>query len=366
MKTLWILLFSLLSASMGFAQQADLVMTIGGDVNFTKHLQRPEAGGVKLSSKIVPFADLTRGLLPMIQGADVNFANIETVITDEALSPVEKTFNFQSHPAGIQHLIDIGYNLFSLANNHSHDYGRRGIDQTLSFMRQFERLRGIGHSGLGENLETAMTPNIFTVRGIRIGFLAFGNNGFYPTQSESGVLSYNKEEHIQTGLKRLREADVDLRIISIHTGTERKVDLDSGQQSKFNRMLELGNVNVIIGHHPHVVRPVEAVNGRLIFYSLGNYLMTGSANITNNGVAQDYGLLGKIYFKRNPSSGQLEIAAAQAIPITNTHAYVQQLPAAEARKRIEFLNQLSRKNLNNSAVQFQIHEATGTGQWRKQ
>ncbi len=365
MKALGIMIFSLMSFSSAFAQQADLVMTIGGDVNFTKHLQLPEATGVKLNSKIVPFADLTRGLVPIIQGADVNFANIETVITDEALSPVEKAFNFQSHPAGLQHLIDIGYNLFSLANNHSHDYGRRGVEQTLFFMRQFERNRGVGHSGLGENIEAAVTPNIFTIRGIRIGFLAFGNNGFYPTASDAGVLSYNKEEHIQTALRKLKDADVDLRIISIHTGTERKVDLDSGQQAKFRRMLELGNVNLIIGHHPHVVRPIENVNGRWIFYSLGNYLMTGSANITGNGVAQDYGLMGKIFFRRNQESGRLDIGAVQAIPVTNTHAYVRQLPADEARKRVEFLNQLSRKNLNESAVEFQIHEPTGTGQWTR-
>lgn len=350
----------------GFSQQADLIMTIGGDVNFTKHLRAPEPDGVRQGNEVIPYSDYTRGLLPLIQGADVNFANIETVITEEDLVPIEKAFNFQTHPNALRHLIDIGFNLFSSANNHSHDYGQRGIEQSLMFYRQFERSSNMSHSGMAENIDEATEPNILTIRGYRIGFLAFGNTSFYPDSNRPGVLSYNKQQHIDTGMRRLREANVDLRVVSIHTGTERMTDLNSGQQAKFNEILRDGSVDLIVGHHPHVVRPVENVNGRMIFYSMGNYLMTGSANITKNGIPTDYGLMAKIYFRKNMESQKLEIKAMQAIPLTNTHAKVQQMVPSEAKKRIDFLNELSQKNLSNTAVRFQIHEATGTGQWTKQ
>lgn len=352
--------------SIAFAQQADLVMTIGGDMNFTKSLWKPISGGVGQDARnVTPYDQLTRGLLPLIQGADVNFANIETVVTETSLSATEKEFNFQTHPQAIQHLIDIGYNMFSLANNHSHDYGLRGVEQSLFHFRQFERARFTAHSGLGANLDEATTPHIFTIRGVRIGFLAFGNTSFYPTVNNAGVLSYNREDHLSISLEKLKKADVDLRIVSIHTGTERQTDLDSGQRKKFARILEMGNVNLIIGHHPHVVRPIEYVNNRMIFYSLGNYLMTGSANITQNGILNDYGLMAKLYFKRNTESQQVELVAVQGIPLTNTHKNVQQMAPAEAKKRIEALNQLSMRNVSEQALQFKVHEATGTGQWVK-
>jgi poly-gamma-glutamate capsule biosynthesis protein CapA/YwtB (metallophosphatase superfamily) len=352
--------------SAAFAQQADLVMTIGGDVNFTKNLWEPNSAGVGQDpKKVIPFDQLTRGLLPLIQGADINFANIETVVTETALSASEKEFNFQTHPAAIQHLIDIGYNMFSLANNHSHDYGVRGVEQSLFHFRQFERSRAVAHSGLGANLEEATSPHVFMARGVRIGFLSFGNTSFYPTDKNAGVLSYNREEHLALSLAKLKNADVDLRIVSIHTGTERETNLDSGQRRKFARILEMGNVNLIIGHHPHVVRPIEFINGRMIFYSLGNYLMTGSANITQNGLLQDYGLMAKIYFKRDAETQQMQITAVQGIPLTNTHRNVQQMSPAESRKRIVALNELSVRNVSEHALLFEVHEDTGTGKWKK-
>lgn len=345
-----------------FAQQSELIMTIGGDVNFSKHRWPPNENGVGQGSRAVPFEQMTRGLLPLIRGADVNFANIETVVTDRPLRPLDKAFNFQMHPQALQHLIDIGYNLFSLANNHSHDYGLAGILQTLNFSRSFERSRNVAFSGLGESPSDVTTPSILIIRGVRIGFLAYGNTSFLPTARSAGVLSYNSEAHIQEGLRNLREANVDLRIVSIHTGTERRTDLDQGQRQKFNRMLALGDVDLIIGHHPHVVRPIENVDGRFIFYSLGNYLMVGSANITRNPLPIDFGLMAKIFFTRD-SVGKLQISGVQAIPLTNTNAYVQQLSPELARARVLHLNQLSRRNLANEAVQFRIHEETGTGEW---
>lgn len=363
MKSLILILSFFAAISSAQAQQADLVMTVGGDINFTKHLWAPNAQGVGAGAQTMTLQKYTAGLISLLQGADVNFGNIETVLTDVSLSPVEKTFNFQTHPNALKHLLDLGFNLFSAANNHAHDYGLKGIEQTLSFFRQYERSHNMAFSGVGANLDDATTPSFFTVRGVRIGFLAFGNNDFYPTQRSAGVLSYNNETHLQMGLKKLREADVDLRFVSIHTGTERMVDLNEGQRAKFNRILRDGNVNIIIGHHPHVVRPIEVIDGRVIFYSLGNYLMTGSANITRSGIPVDYGLMGKIFFRRNSKTGQFDIKAVQAIPLTNTHAQVQQMTPAEASKRVEFLNQLSRKNLGPQSMQFEILNPSGTGQW---
>lgn len=361
------LFISFFVPSHSYARSADLVITAGGDVNFSKHLWRPNSLGIGQNSPQLSFEEQFRGILPLIQGADVNFANIETVLTDRSdLTPQQKTFNFQAHPAGLDHMIQSGFNLFSLANNHSHDYGLSGVEETLRHTNLRKRGAQLAFSGLGQNLNEAIEPSILEVRGFRIGFIALGNTSFLPTAQRAGVLSYNRPEHYRAALENLKKMDVDLRIVSIHTGTEGRVDLDHGQRSKFLEIMQLGNVDLILGHHPHVVRPVENVNGRIIFYSLGNYAMIGSANITGRGLPNDFGLLTKIYLIKNSQTNKLETRGVQLLPLTDTHRSPRLLNPQSSRDRVEHLNRLAKRNLpSESLMKFEIEPNTGTGIWRK-
>lgn len=361
-----IFLFFILSTAQ--ARQADLILTAGGDVNFSKHLWKPNSQGVGSGRVTMTFEEMTRGLVPLIQGADVNFANIETVVTDRMdLRAVTKSFNFQAHPQSVEHLRSIGFNLFSLANNHSYDYGLEGVEETIRHTERIEqRDRQSAFAGLGKNIEDALEPRVLRVKNYKIGMIALGNTSAHPTSQRAGVLSYNQQAHYKEALRRLKALDVDLRIVSIHTGTEARVDLDHGQRVKFLDILAAGNIDVILGHHPHVVRPAEIVQGKLIFYSLGNYFMVGSANITQRGLAVDYGLLTKIYFYKNARNGRLEASAVQALPLTNTHGPVRLMNPAQSRARVQYLNQLSQKNIQQGEpLLFNVEETTGTGIWTR-
>lgn len=347
------------------AAAQDLVVTIGGDVNFTRHGQKPSPHGVNRHS-LLPFSSQTEGIEAIIKSADVNFANIETVITDrEDLTPEAKSFTFQGHPKALQHLIQIGFNLFSLANNHSHDYGREGIEETLKHTRTLETQSNVAFHGLGWNREEAATPRVLEVKGVRIAMVAFGitGAGFFAGPQQSGVLGYFDESHLRLALKKLREAPVDLRFVSIHFGRENQVTLDPGQKERFHRILHEGQVDLIIGHHPHVVRPVENIGGKLIFYSLGNYFMTGSADMTKKPTAMDHGLMAKIYFSKNSESGLYEIQEVQAIPLTNTHSSPRPLNSEASLLRLSQLNELSRQQLGSSGVQFNFDPQLGLGRW---
>jgi poly-gamma-glutamate synthesis protein (capsule biosynthesis protein) len=350
-----------------FSKTADLVLSAGGDVNFSKHLWRPHPLAVgPYPSTVLSFEEQFRGILPLIAGSDVNFANIETVLTDQKdLDPQDKTFNFQAHPAGLDYLIESGFNLFSLANNHSHDYGLRGIEETLRHSSLRKQGGKIAFSGVGLDLKEAVEPAILEIKGYRIGFVAMGISGFLPTNQRAGVLSYNRPEHYKLALEKLRTLNVDLRIVSIHTGTEGRVDLDHGQRERFLEILQLSNADLILGHHPHVVRPVEILSGKVIFYSLGNYAMIGSANITNRGLSQDFGLLTKVYFVNNSQTGKPELRAIQLLPLTDTHRSPRLLDPSNSRERINHLNKLAQSNLpNGRSIVFEIENATGTGFWQ--
>src|SRR5690606_7013281 len=103
----------------------------------------------------------------------------------------------------------------------------------------------------------------------------------------------------------------------------------------------------------HVTRPVEYVNGRVIFYSLGNYMMIGAADLTKFGPAADYGLFAKLYFKEN-AQRKLELRAVQAVPLRAMNWIPKQMEKDQARERVQILNNLGFQELQNQYMHFDI------------
>jgi poly-gamma-glutamate capsule biosynthesis protein CapA/YwtB (metallophosphatase superfamily) len=345
--------------------RADLTLTFGGDVNFNKNKQAPRGDHVSYFGRRVTYEEMTRHLAPLIDG-DVNFANIETVVTDDEHLPAQqKAFVFRSHPNSIRHLMDLGFNLFSLANNHTYNHGSAGLDHTLDAMEQLQRraARPIAFAGIERRRSDFERARILEVRGYRIAFAAIGiiDPRFRSRGESVGVLNYHDESDYALTLKSLREANADLKIISVHFGTEMQVELDRGQRAKFLRAITEGDADLVLGHHPHVVRPVELRDGRAIFYSLGNYLMAGAADLTRRAEAQDYGLFARAHFARDARrAGRLSLQALEAIPLTGMHLQARPMPKAASERRIELLNQLSRQQLGVHAAEFRVR-ADGRG-----
>lgn len=338
---------------------ADLTLTFGGDVNFNKSEQIPEGGGVRVRGKVYRFEQLTARLRPLIDG-DVNFANIESVVTSqESIAAQSKAFVFRSHPNSIRHLLDLGFNLFSLANNHSHNHGFVGLEETLSTFEALQRAvpDPIAFSGLERSRDDFRQARILRVGAHTVALAAVGitDSQFrVGSKPRAGVLNVKNSADFDLVLTSLREAQADLKILSIHTGIEMKTSLESGQRFMFERALREGDVDLILAHHPHIVRPVEYIRGKAIFYSLGNYLMVGAANLTGRGPDTDYGLFGRAHFAWDARIQRLRLQAVEAVPLTNMHLQPRPLGTAEAAQRIQFLNSLSVQELGSAAMSFEI------------
>jgi poly-gamma-glutamate capsule biosynthesis protein CapA/YwtB (metallophosphatase superfamily) len=346
----------------------DFIVTVGGDVNFARSDENPDITGFLRYGKEVSFEEQTRHIVPLLAGADVNFCNFESVITDlNDLQAEEKQFNFRTHPHGLEFLADAGFNLFSMANNHAYDYGVQGIEQTVQHAKEVRLRYNMAFSGIGSNYEESLTPQVLVINGVRIGFIAFGNGPaqFFPTKTEAGVNSYNSDNHLKVALRRLKNLNVDLRFVSIHTGTEKVVELESHQEDRFKWILQEGQVDLILAHHPHVVKPVQIINGHLIFYSLGNYFLAGAMDMTRSGIGTDYGLFAKIQFHLSSLTGKYEISTVEAVPLTNTNYSPRPMVGETARQRIEFLNNLSYSQVGAEAAEFTFNPASSTGVWKK-
>lgn len=335
------------------AHAQEIVITFGGDVNFARSRQTPDPAAVNKFGT-VPKDETTRNLAPLWDG-DVNFINVETVVSERDGTPdPAKSYVFRSHPESFRHLVRLGVNAFSLANNHAYDHGWQGLEDTVGFFRSEDRPdRPLLFAGVGKG-EQAFAPKIVTMRGIRIALAAasFGSGSFAPSNDRVGMAYLSREDHYQAVLDGLRLAPADLRILSLHYGTENLINLNAGQIDLFRRGLEEAGVNLVLGHHPHVVRGVEALpeRGQAIFYSLGNLLFIGGAQKDTSPLGFDYGLLGRAYFYR--TRGEWRISALEATPLKGVHHIPYTLSPDRMVETLRHLNRLSERSVGDRAVNF--------------
>lgn len=351
--------------SMASFAQADVVLTMGGDVNFSKNRVRVQADGFSYrDGKVYPWSAMTGGVAPLLTG-DFNFINIETVVTaNPRLTNLEKAFAFMSHPNSIEHLIGIGFNLFNMANNHSYDYGNEGMYDTLQSMNELQRkYPHIRHTGVGTR-EQNLSPVIFEKNGIKFAMASVSiiNGQFLAGTNKVGLLNVRSDKDYRDVVLALKNAPVDFRILSIHGGTEGQVELDRGQKERYRYAIEQGGVNLVIGHHPHVARPIEYWKGGMIYYSLGNYFMLGSADITRaSNIGKDWGMFSRLYIEKDPATQKARIEAVEVVPLTNTHFKATSLINNKASDRIRALNSLGADQLGGTALHLSIDGLTGKG-----
>ena len=188
---------------------------------------------------------------PYFDSCDLAIANLETVIADPGLLPIPKRFNFLGKPEYLEILTQGGVNTVSVANNHTYDYGQEGFDQTLQNLDRY----GIANYGYEKVL-------IKEIGGVKIALLS--DNGFVYNDSLISRVSRYKDS-------------VNHVIVSIHWGTERMYR-PNPLQMRLSRDLVDAGASLVVGHHPHVLQPVEKYKGRYIVYSLANFCFGGNSN----------------------------------------------------------------------------------------
>jgi poly-gamma-glutamate capsule biosynthesis protein CapA/YwtB (metallophosphatase superfamily) len=331
------------------SERDTIVLTFVGDVGYSGNHTPVSAKGISKRG-FQRWRDTTDRIAEEING-DLNFLNVETVVTERNDLPRDTKgqrgpFNFRTHPEGIAHLLLTGFNVFSLANNHSMDYGLPGLKDTL---RHVGALKGSGlkaAAGLGMNREEASRPYLINVKGAKVGYAAIGivtNNlaRHRAGENKPGQIAYRFDDDYALSRKRLKDTPADFRILSVHYGTEGHVRIDGRQMKEWRgQAAREDGIDIIVGHHAHVVRGVEIAGNSLIFYGLGNFLHHGTANITGKGVCRDYGLMSRVYMHRG-NDGHFAIGAVEAIPITDTHYRPRRLTGSEGAKRIHALNYLA-------------------------
>ncbi len=243
---------------------------------------KPEGGGAAPSLNHDGWDHVFGPITDVLRTADVGVVNLETPVTDNKKA-VTRELLFNAPSSMAQALASAGVKVVSTANNHARDQHPEGLLETLRHLDA----AGIRHAGTGASKAAAWEPVFVDVRGMRLGFLSFTRwlNGYSNPKDEAGphvaFVPYPVHRH-HRGLKpeeaeaavRAAAARCDALIVMVHWGTEYK-DTPNPDDRKLGRALLEAGARAVIGHHPHVLQPLEAyatADGRrgLIAYSLGN------------------------------------------------------------------------------------------------
>ncbi len=215
---------------------------------------------------------------PFLANSDVVFGNLEGPLFDgeappKCKSPSKTCYAFKTPTRYVRYLKDAGFTVLGIANNHANDFGPAGLSSTLSTLRQ----AGIQPTG-GSSLAVVMVGQK------RVALAGFS----YKTSPHShSILDIAEAKRTVRELKQAH----DLVIVSFHGGAEGKGALripagrevflgeDRGDVKAFARAVIDAGAAMVIGHGPHVVRALEVYKGKLIAYSLGNFLTYERFNI---------------------------------------------------------------------------------------
>ena len=214
------------------------------------------------------FRPMFLDIKPLISGVDIAVCHLETPIAPEGEDL--STFPLFGVPKEITNAIaDAGFDRCSTASNHTYDRGNDGIDATVNALQDV----GVKQSGMARTPDE-IEPLVFEVRGIKISHLSytFSYNGLImpdETQWRSAIINTKR---ILRDAQRARELGAQATIVSMHWGTEKDSNANSMQTSIADELTASGLVDLIVGHHAHVVQPTNQVNGVWVMYGLGNVL----------------------------------------------------------------------------------------------
>lgn len=208
-------------------------------------------------------------IAPILSSVDLAICHLESPIAP----PGERytTAPMYGVPAEVAAgLASAGYDRCSTASNHTIDRGTAGIDATVGALEAV----GLEQSGMARSPEEAATPAITVVNGVAVAHLSYtwSFNGLHLPADQLWRSNLIDPERIVADAAAARQAGAEYVIVSLHFGVEGSQVVSSYQRDVAGQITASGLVDLVVGHHAHVLQPIEQVNGRWVAFGLGNLL----------------------------------------------------------------------------------------------
>jgi poly-gamma-glutamate synthesis protein (capsule biosynthesis protein) len=255
------------------------------------------------------FSGVFAAVAPVIGAADLAICHLEVPLASPE-GPFEGYPTFAAQPQVVDALAGAGYDTCSTASNHAMDAGFDGLVRTLDTLDA----RGVGHTGTFRTAQDSQAPHIIIVGGVKVAHIAwtYGLNGIpEPADQPWAVNDFDPAVPQVDGMladaARARSAGADVVVASVHCCTEYVTDPNAAQVAIAQALLASPDVDLVLGHHAHVVQPFEQLNGKWVAYGLGNHVAEQDLPATYDSV------IARFTFTRGPD-GRYTIGTAEAIP----------------------------------------------------
>jgi poly-gamma-glutamate synthesis protein (capsule biosynthesis protein) len=246
------------------------------------------------------FAALLAGVKPVIERADLAICHLETPIAPPG-GPFQGYPRFAVPPEIATALAGVGYDTCSTASNHTLDQGAAGVTTTLNTLDA----AGIKHTGSARSAAEAAAPLILDVHGVRVAQVSF-TFGFNQGTSAPAPYLGNVIDpaRILAAARAARAAGAEVVIASLHWGVEDRQEPTADQLRIARQLLADPAVDLVIGHHAHVVQPFEKINGKWVAYGLGNQI----ARHDEPRETTEEGVMARFRFVKSPDGWHVEQA----------------------------------------------------------
>ena len=274
------------------------------------HQDRALTAGARRDDGSYDFSGVLAPVAPLVGAADLAICHLETPVAP-AGGPYRGYPSFAVQPEIVAALAGAGYDLCSTASNHSLDDGTEGLVRTLDALDA----AGVEHTGTYRSRADSIEPRIVEAAGVRVGHVAatFGLNGVplppgrewsvdvAPVPDVGGLLA---------AAARARAAGAEVVVASLHCCVEYQHDPTDAQVAAVRALLASPDVDLVLGHHAHVVQPFEQIAGKWVAYGLGNHV----AEHATRGHPTEDSVLARFTFTRG-ADGRFTVTAAEAVPL---------------------------------------------------
>jgi poly-gamma-glutamate capsule biosynthesis protein CapA/YwtB (metallophosphatase superfamily) len=263
------------------------------------------------------FAPQLANIEPIMSSAGLAICHLEVPLAPEG-GPYAGYPLFSGPPQIVPALVDTGYTACTTASNHSFDKGASGVDRTLDFLDD----AGLAHAGMARSAEEAAKPTLIEVDAgsgtVTVGLLSYtyGFNGIPYPGGDEWRANLIDEDEILDEADRARQAGAEVVVVSMHWGDEYVHDPNAQQRELGPSLIESADIDLVLGHHAHVVQPLENVDGQWIVYGMGNLM----AAHRTPGEARSEGLLVHFTFTED-DEGEFATTDAAYVPLFQTDEF---------------------------------------------
>jgi hypothetical protein len=253
------------------------------------------------------FAPMLAAIKPVVSGADLALCHLETPLAPPG-GPYAAYPSFSSPPQILGALKETGYDACTTASNHTFDKGAAGVDRTLEELDA----AGLAHAGSYRSAAESRRTTIVTAAGVRVALLSYtyGFNGSSFPGGDEWRANVIDPDRIVADARTARRRGAQIVVVAVHWGTEYRHEPNELQRTVAPKLARSRDVDLVVGHHAHVVQPVERIGRTWVAYGLGNLLAWHTTPVPANAE----GLLVRFTFTQG-AGGRFTVARAEYDPL---------------------------------------------------